>query len=1481
MSLVSHLLIGSSGRTTRGVPRGRRHHILLQAASSLLLLAAPVAAATRAPAGALIQEARRGTLPVESRSEGASVLLGNGFRFDPLKQSQPAIAPHMRARALAAGETGSFLVQLAGPVQAGERERIEGAGGRVFAYLPQYTFLVRANAAARAEIASLSFVRWVGDWHPAYKLSGRPEMQAGSGPQTIVLLLFPEAELAATTALLQGMGGAIVEATDSGRNKIIRATVDRARLAEIAARNEVAWIEPWYERTFENNLCQWVVQTNVLNNRKVWAQGLDGTGQVLHTSDSGIRTSHNMFRDPAIPITTWGDYPTHRKIIAYKQGTAGRMFGDNSGASYHGTHTAGTVLGDDSFVGAADLRDGHALKAKMYFHDIGDNSTTVFAPTDMNTIYGPAYIGNAGGGARISSNSWGSPVNQYDVQAMTIDQFMWDHPDFLVFFSSGNNAGPGTTGSPGTNKNCASVGATQNGSNSTVKAGFSSEGPTSDGRRHPMIMTPGDGQTPLSGVSSAGGASDGAYANLSGTSMSSPAAAGATALIRQYLTDGWYPTGAPVAANGFTPSAGLLKALAINSTDNDMAGHTIPDFGVGWGRMKLDNALYFPGDGPRMAVVDETDGLVTGEFVDYQIAVTDASVPLKIALCWTDKEGNPSAATQLVNDLDLTVTEPGGLIAYRGNVFAGGESQIGGAQDVVNVEECVRRNAPTLGVWTIRVAGTNTPFGPQHFGLAVTGGVGNVSGVLKLDRLSYGRDDVVQIRVEDTNAASVTVSVSSGFEPTAETVALSGSGGVHTGTIATTAFSASAGDGKISVRNGDLITVRYVDAAPAGTVVRTAAARFEGPVITGVLAQDAAANQLVTWTTDLAARSRVYYGTTPALGQSAALEALVTSHGVTLTGLQPDTDYYFDVEAVDHAGNATRDDNAGNHYRFVSGRGDVLVAIGDESFSNVGLYTTALLERGWRPALLQGGTLTDPPLGNLAAGLRSFQAVWWQVGLEQYPAFGATVRDSLAAYMNGGGRLSVCGHDIAWAMTDPASGYYTPEGNAWLQSTLRLQFVEDPPAWVVNQGVAGDPISGDYTGGVAYAPHRAPGASGDEIASVPGTGTAAYTWVNTDATAGNIGFRWQSGTANGTPGTAVWGGTPSKLVYHGFEWSGLVDAAVRTDVLDKTLIWLIGNDHPDVTVTAPNGGEVVTGNTVSVTWTEAAFGGASIAARSILYSGDGGATWNLVTNSPGASPYSWNVSALPNGTRYRVRVAVTDNGTPGLSGRDASNADFSIARPGGDAQGPVVVPGSIKSNPNPMDNQSSATLFARVSDQDHGGANVTAAEWSWGASPKPAGTGTAMTGAFGTPVVDVQATIPANTVSRGEQKLWVRGRDAANNWGPAASATFVVNGVILVGIEDGEVPLSFALEPNFPNPVRGGHTAFAFALPRSASVELQIYGVRGEKVRTLAAGPRSAGRHVVSWDARDDAGRVVRSGVYFYKLATPGFSATRKMVVLR
>ena len=91
-----------------------------------------------------------------------------------------------------------------------------------------------------------------------------------------------------------------------------------------------------------------------------------------------------------------------------------------------------------------------------------------------------------------------------------------------------------------------------------------------------------------------------------------------------------------------------------------------------------------------------------------------------------------------------------------------------------------------------------------------------------------------------------------------------------------------------------------------------------------------------------------------------------------------------------------------------------------------------------------------------------------------------------------------------------------------------------------------------------------------------------------------------------------------------------------------------------------------------------------------------------------------------------------------------------------------------------------------------------------------------------------------------------------------------------------------ALEQNYPNPFNPT-TTIEYFVPegRVGHVTLAIYDVRGALVRRLVDGEQEGGRHVVKWDGRNNRGAQTSSGIYFYRLVQPGFSATRKMVLLK
>jgi hypothetical protein len=84
---------------------------------------------------------------------------------------------------------------------------------------------------------------------------------------------------------------------------------------------------------------------------------------------------------------------------------------------------------------------------------------------------------------------------------------------------------------------------------------------------------------------------------------------------------------------------------------------------------------------------------------------------------------------------------------------------------------------------------------------------------------------------------------------------------------------------------------------------------------------------------------------------------------------------------------------------------------------------------------------------------------------------------------------------------------------------------------------------------------------------------------------------------------------------------------------------------------------------------------------------------------------------------------------------------------------------------------------------------------------------------------------------------------------------------------------------NRPNPF-APETQVAFDLPKAGQVGLAIYGPDGRLVRQLLSEQRGAGRHTVSWDSRDDVGRKVASGTYFYQLRAAGVVESRRMTLL-
>ncbi len=122
-----------------------------------------------------------------------------------------------------------------------------------------------------------------------------------------------------------------------------------------------------------------------------------------------------------------------------------------------------------------------------------------------------------------------------------------------------------------------------------------------------------------------------------------------------------------------------------------------------------------------------------------------------------------------------------------------------------------------------------------------------------------------------------------------------------------------------------------------------------------------------------------------------------------------------------------------------------------------------------------------------------------------------------------------------------------------------------------------------------------------------------------------------------------------------------------------------------------------------------------------------------------------------------------------------------------------------------------------------------------------------------------------------------------------SSVTLIGEGISLTGIANNGMPASFAISANYPNPFNPS-TNIDYQLPGPAEVQLTVYNVLGQRVRTLINGHRLPGYYQVKWDGRDHNGAKVGSGIYIYEFTARAtdlsagaadFRQVQKMILLK
>eukprot|EP01041_Mallomonas_annulata_P006552 gene6552-13254_t len=427
---------------------------------------------------------------------------------------------------------------------------------------------------------------------------------------------------------------------------------------------------------------------------------LNGQNVIIGVSDTGIDESHCFFRnyDNSFIKKSSSKNPlfdlSKRKIIQY--------INDSDSvdvASGHGSHVCGTIAGFS--VDNNNMQyNGVATQAKIAFYDVFTSGQSYLSVPDIYSVLFPVA---ASAGAVLHSNSWGADDDIYNSDCTDTDKYLYEHPNFLAIFAAGNNGlnGASTMVTPSVSKNCVAVGATgtSHGAGLSTLAYFSSKGPTVDGRFGVDVLAPGAGTYSAKAAALSSSCS---IVSKSGTSMATPAVAGAAALVVQYFKNDsfWasschakYPS---CRIGAFQPSGSLVKTVLIHSGVDIGGVYAFPGPEQGFGRVNLQTVLYIPGITSDFNLYVEDIMMNSTSTRVYYVSITSTAKPLKVSICWMDPVNYSPTGKQLLHDADLTVTTPAGGILY-GN---GGNSK-----DTLNNVEMVNVASPSgTGVYKVTVS---------------------------------------------------------------------------------------------------------------------------------------------------------------------------------------------------------------------------------------------------------------------------------------------------------------------------------------------------------------------------------------------------------------------------------------------------------------------------------------------------------------------------------------------------------------------------------------------------------------------------------------------------------------------------------------------------------------------------------------------------------------------------------------------------------
>ena len=603
-----------------------------------------------------------------ARQSKAAYELGLGYgAFDPLDGELP-IDPTL----LADASGHLFIVQFVTPPLVQYADQIAALGGLVHHYIAQYAYLVEMDATTREAVDQLPYVRWVGPYHPAYRLEGflienlaRAEQVYPRETYNIQVMTEAQKQRVADRLALRGYQ---VDSADAGKF-LVRATLTPDQLFDVTHWDEVLFADRWGPYEHDMNIIRVMTGADYIETMA----GYTGAGVRGESFDAGFNIGHHDFES--------------RPLIQH----------GSTGSDSHGAATSGICFGDGAGQAIARglLPDGQGIVADYHYAGL----------TGVNRYQNSMELLEEPYEAVFQTSSVGSPrTYNYSTISADTDAMLFDSD--LVHCQSQSNAGTQDSRPQAWAKNIISGGGIYHYGSADLADDCwcygASIGPASDGRIKPTLCHAYDqtytvdccgyeSYTPIFG----------------GTSGATPIIAGHVGLFHQMWAEGIFGNEVDPEGSVFDnrPHSATAKAMMVNTARQyDFSGttHDKTRMHQGWGLPDLQN-LYDLRE--KFYVVDQGDLLRPFDIREHTVLVEEDEPALKVTLAYPDLPGNPAVQTQhRINDLTLRVISPSETV-YYGNegLLEGVWSTPGGAADTKNTVECVFVQNPEAGEWTIEV----------------------------------------------------------------------------------------------------------------------------------------------------------------------------------------------------------------------------------------------------------------------------------------------------------------------------------------------------------------------------------------------------------------------------------------------------------------------------------------------------------------------------------------------------------------------------------------------------------------------------------------------------------------------------------------------------------------------------------------------------------------------------------------------------------